>query len=344
MTIAASTAGGAWSWHPHLWVWAVLAGVSALVSVLHRRLLRTSSHPEPWPRGRVQRFAGAMVTAGITMGWPLGDLAAHWSLSALVLQRCLLVLAVAPLLLAGLPDDVIRWLTRPASVDALLHPGTPTAGGRGHRHRGAGRLGVARPGVRPGQFGGRPWCPGSTGPVRRIILWLPIMGRIPGIPRPRPMIRAVYLVAQSVVPVFLSFLYILATKPLYPAYSKSIAVVHLRPLNDQQVAGFLSKLSFVFVLLTVAGVVLVRAPDTDDDLGPEDPLSWADVERHFERVDRHGHAMPSPDWRGRRGPTGCPPTPPATARPGRIGAGNRVTRTAGTGWSLGARGFRTMVG
>ena len=75
------------------------------------------------------------------------------------------------------------------------------------------------------------------------------------------MIRAVYLVAQSVVPVFLSFLYILATQPLYPSFSRSVDVIHLRPLNDQQVAGFVSKLSFVLVLLSVAGVVLARAPD-----------------------------------------------------------------------------------
>ena len=81
---------GAWSWHPHLLLWAVLAGVSAAAAIGHRRLLRASSHPQPWPRSRILRFGGAVVLAGATMGWPLGDLAAHWSLSALVLQRCLL--------------------------------------------------------------------------------------------------------------------------------------------------------------------------------------------------------------------------------------------------------------
>jgi len=293
--VAASTTGGAWSWHPHLIVWLLLAVVSASVAVLHRRLLASSTHPQAWPRSRIQRFAGAMVVAGITLGWPLGDLAAHWSLSALVLQRCLLVLAVAPLLLAGLPDDVIHWLTRPAAVDALL-------------------IRVLRPpvavvtvtvilviSVLPPLVAAQASSVAARGALvllvlsAGLVLWLPIMGRIPGIPRPRPMIRAVYLVAQSIVPVFLSFLYILARKPLYPAFSHSVAVVHLRPLNDQQVAGFVSKLSFVLVLLTVAGVILVQAPDTDDDLGPEDPLSWADVERHFERVDRRGRAMPEPD-------------------------------------------------
>ena len=293
---------GAWSWHPHLLLWGLVAGVAAFTAVGHRRLLRASPHPEPWPSSRILRFAAAMVLAGITLGWPLGDLAAHWSLSALVLQRCLLVLAVAPLLLAGLSDQLIRWLTRPAPVDAILirvlRPPiavvTVTA-----------VLGVS---VLPVLVAAQSNSVVARGALAvlvlaaGIVLWLPVMGRIPGIPRPRPMIRAVYLVAQSVLPVFLSFLYILATRPLYAAFARSADVVGLHPLNDQQVAGFVSKLSFVLVLLAVAGAVLTQAPDTDDDLGPEDPLSWADVERHFERVDRHGQAMPEPEPVGPPGP------------------------------------------
>jgi len=311
-----STTVGSWSWHPHLLLWAILAGVSIGTAVGHRRLCRASPHPEQWPRSRIFRFAAAVLVTGITLGWPLGDLAAHWSLSALVLQRCLLVLAVAPLLLAGLSDQLIRWMTRPAPVDAVLIrvlrppvavvtvtvvlvvsvlPAPVAAQSNSLVARGALALLVLAAGI---------------------VLWLPVMGRLPGIPRPRPMIRAVYLVAQSVVPVFLSFLYILATRPLYPVFARSADVVGLRPLNDQQVAGFVSKLSFVLVLLAVAGVVLAQAPDTDDDLGPEDPLSWADVERHFERVDRRGQAMPEPE------PVGQPDPPfGATGTPGEDEAG-----------------------
>ena len=52
--------------------------------------------------------------------WPLDDLAAHWSLLALVLQRLLLMLAVPPLLVTGTPRPIIVRLTRPAAVDAIL--------------------------------------------------------------------------------------------------------------------------------------------------------------------------------------------------------------------------------
>jgi len=301
---------GAWDWHPHLLLWGVLVAVGVATVLADRRLVRTSPHPVTWPRSRALRFAAGLVLIGVCMGWPLGDLAAHWAATALVFQRSLLVLAVAPLLLAGLSDELIRRLTRPAGVDAVL-------------------VRVLRPPVAVVTV--TVLLVGSMAPslvaaqassaaaraglalvvlVAGIILWLPIMGRIPGIARPRPMIRAVYLVAQAIVPVFLSFVFILDPEPLYPALAHSVDVIRLRPLNDQQVAGFVSKLSFLFVLLSVAGVQLANAPDSDDDLGPEDPLVWADVERHFERIDRRGPAItePVPPVHGSDGPGQSPAT------------------------------------
>ena len=260
-----------------------------------------------------QRFGGnADSNRHFVRGQPLGDLAAHWSASALVLQRCVLVLGVAPLLLAGLPDDLIRRLTRPAPVDALLvrvlHP--PVAV-------------ITVTVLLVGSMAPVLVAAQSSSAVARAalalvvlvagtVLWLPIMGRIPGIARPRPMIRAVYLVAQAIVPVFLSFVFILDPTPLYPAFAHSVDVIRLRPLNDQQVAGFVSKLSFLFVLLSVAGVELARAPDSDDDLGPEDPLVWADVERQFERLDRRGTVIVEP---GPARPDDPPPDDRPTAGP-----------------------------
>jgi len=287
-------AASPWAWHPHLFVWAPVAVVGAGVPLVRRRLVRSGDHASSWPTVRVRRFVGALIVTVVALGWPLGDLAAHWSLSALVLQRCLLVLAVASLLLGGVPDDVIRWVTRPAAVDTLLlrilrppvavivvtvvlvgSMAPPLVAAQSHSAlvRGAVSLAVV--------------CAG-------IVLWLPVIGRVPGIARPRPMIRAVYLVAQAVVPVFLSFVFILAPRPLFPTLSHAGSAIGLSPLGDQQVAGFVSKLSFLFTLLAVAGAVLARAPDSDDDLGPEDPLVWADIERHFERADRRGGSAPEP--------------------------------------------------
>ena len=254
---------------------------------------------------------------GIALGWPLGDLAAHWSLSALVLQRVLLVLAVAPLLLRGLPYDLLRWLTRPAPVDAALTGlARPPVAVAFVTVVLVGSMLPAAVALQASSAVGRGLLAAAV-LVAGLVLWIPVLGRIPGIRRPRPVVRFAYLVAQAVVPGFLSFLYILSTRPLYPAFAHSASAIGLRPLNDQQVAGFLSKLSMLLVLLSVGAVVLARAPDTDDEFGPEDPLVWADVERAV----RAGRSESGAGGRPRAavGASGSrPPGPPGAADPGRV--------------------------
>ncbi len=324
MIAAAGSTGvvGAWTWQPHPVLWAAVATVGVGAALLHRRLIAAAEHPVAWPPTRIARFVGALAVALVALGWPLGDLAAHWSLSALVLQRSLLVLAVAALLLSGLPDDLLAWATRPAPVDALLlrilwppaavvivtvllvgSMAPPLVAAQSHSAVARGVLAMVVV---------------SAG----VVLWLPVLGRVPGIPRPRPMIRAVYVVAQAVVPAFLSFIFILATRPLYPTLARPGRAVGLSPLADQQVAGFVSKLAFLLTLLTVAGAILARAPETDEDLGPEDPMVWADVERHFERADRRGRTVRMPAVEASSGeassgevPGGSPPSGDVAAGP-----------------------------
>jgi len=286
-----------WAWQLHLLLWAVLALFAVVVVLLHRRLQEVATHPISWERRRIICFVIALGFTVVSLGWPLGDLALHWSVSALVLQRCLLVLAVAPLLLIGLPDDVIWWATRPAPIDAaLVQILRPPVAVISVTVLLVGSMAPALVAAQSNSVAARGLL-ALVAVSAGLILWLPIIGRVPGIARPRPMIRAVYLVAQSVVPVFLSFVLILAIHPLYPTIAHSTAAIGLDPVNDQQVAGFVSKLSFLLTLLTVAWVILMRAPDTDDDLGPEDPMTWTDVERHFERADRsrlHGPGSEAP--------------------------------------------------
>jgi cytochrome c oxidase assembly factor CtaG len=288
---------GPYAFEFHLLTWAVLVAAVSAVVVGHRRLTARSLRPMPWGRRQIYQFAGACGAAVVALTWPLADLAAHWSLTALVLQRVILVLVVAPLLVLGLPYDVVQWATRPAPVDAVL-------------------LRLQKPPVAiavvtivlVGSM--TPWfvhAQSSSFPARGglaalivvagLILWIPVLGRIPGIPRLKPVIRFAYLVGQAVVPAFLSFIYIFSRHPLYGEFLRSHQAIGLHPLNDQQIAGFVSKLSMLFVLLSVGGVVLARASTTDEDVGSGDPLVWADVERQFERVDRKG-IRPEPEVAG----------------------------------------------
>jgi cytochrome c oxidase assembly factor CtaG len=280
-------APGPYAWDFHLPAWVALAVGVGLVIFGHRRLERRADPPIPWTSRQMTLFAVACGAAVVALTWPVADLAAHWSLIALVTQRLILLMAVAPMLLLGLPYDLIQWVTRPAAVDTILvrlqrppvaiatvtiivigsmTPLMVRAQASSFIARGAIDLAIVAAGL---------------------VLWIPVLGRIPGLPRAKPVVRFGYLVAQAVIPAFLSFVYIFSRRPLYPEFARSHAAVDLRPLNDQQIAGFVSKLTMLFVLLIVGAVVLSRAPRSDEEFG-SDELVWADVERQFERVDRQG--------------------------------------------------------
>jgi cytochrome c oxidase assembly factor CtaG len=275
-----------YDWDFHLTTWLVLLIAVILVVFGHRRLLRESDHPIRWTRHDIAIFAGACGASLVALTWPVADLAAHWSLTALMIQRLVLLLAVAPMLLLGLPYDFLEWITRPALVDAALircrRPATAIV------FVTVVTVASTIPPVVQAQ---------SSSPVVRgllavatvvagLVLWIPVLGRVPGIPRLRPTVRFGYLAAQAVVPAFLSFVLILSPHPLYAVFAGSKAAIGLRPLNDQQIAGFVSKLTMLIVLLTVGGLGFVGAPTSEEDAGLDDRLVWADVQRQFERAER----------------------------------------------------------
>ena len=106
--------------------------------------------PIRWSRHQIEFFAGACAALAVALTWPVADLAAHWSLTALVTQRLILVLAVAPMLLLGLPHD-IRRVDHPSARRGRRPRPTSTASG-GHRHgdRPSGRLDGSALGAGPG--------------------------------------------------------------------------------------------------------------------------------------------------------------------------------------------------
>lgn len=247
------------------------------------------------PRWRADRrqvvcFVGGVVLAVATTAWPLEDLATHRLLTALVVQRLVLMLAVAPLLLAGCPDGLLASMTRPAPIDAVVrrctHPmvavvvvtvvsiGTLTAGAVSLQARSAAAavlfdLALVLAGV---------------------VLWAPILRRLPGTPRLSPLGCAAYLIVQSIVPSFLSVVWVLSRHPLYPVYAHAPRLWGVAPLTDQIVAGFVAKLTTIAVLWTVAFVIVTRA-DHRGDLEESTELRWADVEREFERAERRRNRL-----------------------------------------------------
>ncbi len=105
--------------HPFDWHLDIFWTVAIPALVVAYVLATRSEENRPTRRQR-QCFTLGVVALVVAFMWPLADLAARWSLLALVAQRLLLMLAVPPLLVAGTPRPIIVRLTRPAAVDAVL--------------------------------------------------------------------------------------------------------------------------------------------------------------------------------------------------------------------------------
>ncbi len=309
--MSATASAGPYGWDLHGVTWLIL-GLGVAVVVTAHRHLRTDEAPVAWTRHQILLFVGALTSLVLALTWPVADLAAHWSLTVLMVQRLLLVLGAAPLLILGLPYDVLERLTRPALVDAALvrlrRPAvaiaTVTVLLVGSTLPFVVRAQASSPALRAGLD--------SAVLVAGFVLWLPVLGRVPGLPRLKPILRLGYLGGQGVIPAFLSFALILAPHPLYPTFRSSRMAIGLPPLNDQQIGGFVSKLTMIIVLLTVGTVMLLRA---DEHAEAEDPLVWADVQRHFERADRGDGADAPLGWTAL--PTAPPSGPPAQRAGGR---------------------------
>ncbi len=93
------------------------------------------------------------------------------------------------------------------------------------------------------------------------VLWAPVLTELPGIQRLSSLGRGGYLIVQSIVPSFLSIVWIFARHPLYAPFTYPSKVAGMTPLLDQQLSGFLAKLSTIAVLWTVAFITMTRGAD-----------------------------------------------------------------------------------
>jgi putative membrane protein len=296
VTIPFPATAGAFDWHLHL------ASLVALGTLVVLYVVATRQPGGAASRRQRLLFAGGTVVLVLASTWPLADLAAHWLLIALVVQRLLLTLVAPPLLVLGTPRAILSRLTRPAPVDAALRiavrpipavlvvtlvaVGTLTTGAVTL----AARSDLARVALE------------AIVLVSGFVLWAPVLTELPGVTRLSALGRGGYLIVQSIVPSFLSIVWIFARHSLYPPFTHNGKVVGLTPLLDQQLAGFLAKLSTIAVLWTVAFVIMMRAQGADDAGADGEPLVWSDVEREIERADRRERRQ------GSAGPAGPPAT------------------------------------
>jgi cytochrome c oxidase assembly factor CtaG len=295
-------------------VWLVLALVVVAALVGMRRAARTAGPAARLSRRQRWCFVGGVLALAVATTWPLGDLAAHWSLTALVVQRLLLTLVAAPLLLMATPSALWAALTRPAPVDAVLRVTTrPVVAVAVFSAIVLSTLLVPCVDAQSSSAGWRALIDGWL-VVAGVVLWAPAMRHLPGVERTGPVGVAVYLFVQSIVPTFLAVVYVFAHRPFYSAFAHVHRAFSMSPLVDQQVAGVVGKVGTLPVLWSAAWMSLARAQRAEDETSPDDPLTWVDVERELERAARAEKRRVHPSalrvrWDGRR-------TPRAAVSPG----------------------------
>jgi cytochrome c oxidase assembly factor CtaG len=318
---------GPYSFHLHLVAWLAIAAAGLTYAGAARREGRLSPPGTVPTRRQWWCLGGGLLALVLALTWPVADLAAHWSLTALLVQRLLLILAAAPLLLSALPAPFIAAVTRPAPVDRALEVLTrPVVAVVVFTVIAVGTL--LPPAVA---------AQASSGVVRGVvdvvllfggfILWGPVLHNIPGASRPTAVGLAAYLFIQSVIPGFPSVIYVFSHHPLYDVFAHAHAAIGLSAVGDQQLAGVVAKVATLPVLWTVAWVALSRAARQDATGSDPAVLTWTEVERQLQRAERRQNRPPrhprsvSPiprpgQWRASETEPGSGATPDGPPTPG----------------------------
>lgn len=258
-------------WH----VLALIAAAGGVVSVV--RVSQTR-------RQRLEGSIAVVAFAAVTL-WPVGDLAASVSLSVATAQRLVMMLLVAPLILLAAPTSTWVAVTRPAWIDVVARRLVRPA---------PAMVAVTIVGTATLSVPIVNWAASSLWArdavvlavvLNGVVLWLPALGLVPGARRLSEMGRAAYVFISALVVTSLSLVWIFARHPLYSSLHYQRHFVHLSPLADQQVAGFLAKLGAYLPMWVVAFVIFSRADQRGVAL-EESPLHWADVERELLRAER----------------------------------------------------------
>ena len=205
--------------------------------------------------GQVTLFLAGVLVIFIALLSPLHELGDNYLFSAHMVQHLLLTLVVPPLLLAGTPAWLIRPLFRSAgalkigrfltlpivafilfnAVFVLWH--VPALYDLALRERGIHIL------------------EHLTFLVAALIMWWPILGMLPEMPRPPYLVQMVYLFVQPTVPAILGAIITFSDGVLYDWYAQAPRIWEISAHTDQQVGGIImwvpGGLAFLLTLVIV---------------------------------------------------------------------------------------------
>jgi putative membrane protein len=223
----------------------VLGVIVALVGAYVYGLRRLGPRLAPAPGPVVSRTQVAWFSSGVILyfafeWWPLHDIAEQSLYSVHMVQHLVLTFVVPPALLKGTPSwllshllrpalPVLRFLTKPLIALLLFN---------------AALAWLHAPGVVAGMLDDAPFhlLAHVIVVVPAFLMWWPILGPIPELPRLSPPAAMGYLFLQSLVPLIPASFLTFATEPVYGAYVGTVRLWGIDVLQDQRVAGLIMKI------------------------------------------------------------------------------------------------------
>jgi putative membrane protein len=280
-----------WRWQPHPEVWVLVGGVAALaiyaVTVLGPKVV-----PPGRPvvtRQQVAWFVLGLALLWLASDWPMHDIAEEYLFSVHMTQHMLLTYMVPPVMLLATPEWLARlvlgrgvvrrafmFLARPVPA-ALLFNGFLLL----THAPGVVNLSVGNPLVH--------YLVHTGLVLSALLLWVPVVGPLPELRISYPA-QMLYLFVTSIIPTVPAGWLTFASGAIYSAYDVPARLWGLTVTDDQQLAGVIMKLvggGFLWVVITIRFFQWAsKFSDTDkaiDQAGPPTDLTWADVQREFDR-------------------------------------------------------------
>lgn len=202
---------------------------------------------EPYPTGRALVFGLGLLMLYLNEGSPLHDLAERYLLSAHMVQHLLLSYVVAPVLLAGVPVWLLRAMFARRRVlpvsRVLLSPlvtfFTFSLIMAVYHVPVVYDLALANTSLHHAVH--------FVVLVASLMMWWPLMGGVPELPKPAFLSRLVYVFLLPVAQIPIFGLVTFADAPLYSAYAvMPVRAFGLAVLEDQALAGVIMKIMGFF--------------------------------------------------------------------------------------------------
>ncbi len=232
---AGSFSWSEWTVYPSFLVgWLLLGGAYFLVVGPLRRRIPGS---RPVPPARVASFAFALALIFLSLQGPLHQLSDYFLFSAHMVQHLVLILAMPPFLLYGIPD----WLLRPALRvrPIALAARFVTLPLVAFSLNNAIFLAWHFPGPYDMMMRNHPVHVGMhlTIMVTGVIMWWPVMSPLPELPRIAAPLQMLYLFVLGIPMMITAALITFSRTPLYQWYVEAPRIAALSPLDDQRLGG-----------------------------------------------------------------------------------------------------------